>query len=164
MGRLVWLPAAFLLLMAACQAYPDPKMSEGHPPVIEAIQASPTVNWLEIWKVFMRVSDPDGDIWQVRFYPRQRGIMYSTAQGYMTLATDMQAGFDGYFYLFSPSMARARGQLKVDWTVYVIDKTGRKSAEYKLPLLIGRRPAQPDPPGFANRRLLEIPYLIRYED
>ena len=144
----------FVLAMAGC-ATPLPSGSTGHPPVIDDYKASPTVQMGKMWKFFIKAHDPDGEMWQIRFYPQQEGFLWDDEQGYVTLPKNMRAEFDGYFYLRAPEAER-----NIKWTVYIIDRAGLKSQTIEVNMVIGQTPAAPDPPGFADQRLLNIPYAL----
>jgi hypothetical protein len=116
----------------------------GSPPVIKHYFAPAELSHGDVWKVYLEVNDPDGDM---------REIVYSVGGAmvrgvnYVRIKKDDRAGLSGYLEIFtsSPSTALA------EWThltlsLYIRDKGGNASDKVVFPVALTRGVEQPSPP------------------
>ena len=146
-------------LVTGCAGLTKPDPVGSSPPVIDEIQASPTIQWGGTWKIFAKAHDPDGDMWSVRFTAKQPGVMYDPLQQVL-LPEKLWSELDGYFYLHVRHKPFETGFVKLVMTVWIEDRGGRTSRKIDLPLSVGAAPPSPDPQGFPDRALAPVPHQV----
>ncbi|MBU2547105.1 MAG: hypothetical protein KKB20_01720 [Proteobacteria bacterium] len=160
--RLAVLLLAAGIVVPACAGLTRPPAIGDRPPVIGAVFASPTVVYGQTWQIFIKASDPDGDLDEVLFSIQQAGRLYNPLHGGMPLPSWGQAVLDGYFWLeLSPSIISG-GPLDLVLSLELVDRGERRSRRVDLPLHIGTRPSSTPPAGFSDRPILAVPFYVHH--
>lgn len=155
---------AFLVTLAflsGCAYFSKPAPVGDAPPVIDKIFASPTLYRWDTWKIFIQAHDPDGDMWEIRFRIKQPGVGYNEFQGDVRLPADLWEKMDGYCYMLPPGPRQKVSFIDLVMSVQVVDRGGRSSEKFELPLSMGGRAGVPDPEGFSRVPLVPVPYTVR---
>ncbi len=131
------------------------KMYGGNPPVISDFFASPELGPGGTWKVYLKASDPNGDMRYIVAYVDEAGL-----GGYSPSYTKIRAGeskeLSGYVYLNTASGAGYTSRIYYDLalTVAIQDRAGHYSKPVSIPLHFDYRTAaqQNPPPGVFQER------------
>ena len=130
-------------------------------PVITQFYAAPTMRPGDTWKVYLKASDPDGDIKNLYASIFQPGM-----GPYPLSITRIKDGdgkdLSGYFYLNTGHEA-AMHFVNLILTVHIQDKAGHFSAPAVFPLAFNAKSVQQSPPSgiFSEKDLGPIMVTIR---
>jgi hypothetical protein len=163
--KIIW-GIASLFLLAGCATFESAEMREQRygkvAPVISQYFASPTMRQGDTWKVYLKASDPDGDMKRIVTYlgPGSRGADSSVA--FTRLREEDRREFSGYLYWFPGSDVRFYGQYVM--IIQVEDKAGHYSAPISLPLNFKNSGRQESPPAgvFNEKEIGPVMISLKY--
>lgn len=132
-------------------------------PIIHDAFAAKQISPYETWKVYLKVSDPDGDMRSIYAVVEQTGIgPYPLS--ITRLKSEYQREFSGYVYLNSSgSDVSALNHALVSLTIWIQDRRGNFSEPVNFSVSLNSRHKQePPPPGrFEENELGPILVLLR---
>ena len=121
------------LLLCGCAAYQHPgdTTDADHPPVIVATYAPEVIRPGSVWRVYLKATDPDGDMKQID------AVMWQTGFGYYPtditwIRKDDAKEVAGYLYLNTPPEPTLLSDRFV-LTLLVLDRQGTSTASLLLP-------------------------------
>ena len=147
MRKIFWAGMAIFLLAgcAALGGLPEREQIYGkEPPVITDSFASKKMSPGDTWKVYIKASDPDGDMRQIICTVEQAG-MGSYPVTRVKIREGQEREFSGFLYL-ATSPTPELYHLQPTLTVEVKDKAGHLSKPVKFPLELNPRATQENPP------------------
>ena len=122
------------LLLSGCAAYQHPgdTTDADHPPVILATYAPEVIRPGSVWRVYLKATDPDGDLKEIV------AVMWQTGYGYYPtditrIKKDDAKEVAGYLYLNTPPEPTLLSDRFV-LTLLVRDRQGNKSEPVEVPL------------------------------
>ena len=134
MIKKVVLAVLVFLLLSGCAVsqHPGETTDADHPPVILATYASKVIRPGSVWKVYLKATDPDGDMKQID------AVMWQTGYGYYPtditwIKKDDAKEVAGYLYLNTPPEPTLLSDRFI-LTLLVVDREGKKSEPVKVPL------------------------------
>jgi len=118
-----------VLSLAGCAEFYRPETGprgEAHRPVLEAVWAQPEIGEREFWRIYVRASDPDGDLDAVFITFDQHGATY--AGELLILPASQRRRANGAVEVYT-DMKDGSGGLAVYGTarVHVLDRAGNRS-------------------------------------
>jgi hypothetical protein len=114
-------------------------------PVITQSFASKEVRPGDTWKIYMNVSDPNGDLKRIFAVVDQLGVgEYPVST--IRVKRENSKELSGYLYLYTSAHGFSAEFVKLTLTVQVQDKSGKFSREAVFPLFIQGRATQEAPP------------------
>jgi hypothetical protein len=166
--RLVQAVLVFLLL-SGCAAYQHPGTTTdaGQPPAIVATYAPEVIRPGAVWRVYLKVTDADGDMKDIAAVMRQTGVGY-----YSTDITRIKKGeakeVAGYLFLNTPADPTLLSD-RFTLTLLVRDRQGNKSEPVDVLFHFDYVPPEKLPPSWqpvAENRLggilIDIQSSFRY--
>ena len=132
MRKVVQTVLVFLMLLGcAAHQQPDGTTNVDRPPVILATYAPEVIRPGAIWRVYLRATDPDGDMKEIDAVIWQTGYGY-----YSTDITRIKKGdakeLAGYLYLNTPPDPTLLSDRFI-LTLLVVDREGNKSEPVEVP-------------------------------
>ena len=132
-------------------------------PIIQEAFAAKEISPYETWKIYLKASDPDGNMRSIYAVVEQPGIgPYPLS--ITRLKAENQKEFSGYVYLNSAgSDASAMNYTVVRLTIWVQDRGGSLSEPANFSVSLNNRYQQGPPPSgkFAENELGPIMVLLR---
>jgi hypothetical protein len=156
---------ALLFLITGCAAIAPLEVKEGKygksVPVITQSFAAPTIRPGVTWKVYLKASDPDGDMQSLYAEVFQYGLG-SYPVSITRIKEPDSKDLNGYLYL-NTGNERAMQFVNFILTVNIQDKAGHFSAPVKFPLAFNDISLQQSPPSgiFQEKDLGPIMVTIR---
>jgi len=137
-----------LLLFTACTAFEsleEKELKYGKAlPVIEQSFASQVMRKGDTWRIYLRASDPDGDMKTIIAYFRKGGVGGPTAVSHTQIKENDRREINGYLYWYpGPEMD---GFPEMTMTIQIEDMAGHFSKPVSLPLRIQPSGPQELPP------------------
>jgi len=130
---LVGLLAVLIVSCANLQSYTaSPLHDKGEPPRIVDAYAAKVIRPGDVWMIFLRAEDPDGDMKSIAAVLWQAGVGFYPTQINMLKAEDAKQ-FSGYLSLRTPTEFNLNGD-EFELTLIVRDRQMNPSQPVKLPL------------------------------
>ncbi len=150
MVKKVFVTAILLFLVTGCATMGSLEEKEQKfgksIPVITQSFASPAIRPGETWKVYLKASDPDGDMKNLYAEIFQPGLG-TYPLSITRIKKDESKDLSGYFYL-NTGNEPAMQFVNLILTVQIEDRAGHFSASVKFPVVFNLASAQqPPPPG-----------------
>ncbi len=165
--RIFSVVAALMLLSWGCEsiqaAEPAPQPADGSAPkpVITEAFASKEMRLGDVWKIYLKASDPGSDMDMIiaDIYQPGRGGGYPSS--YIRIRDGNRRDLSGYIYWNSgEDMQQGLMFTSLVLTVQIKDKAGNISAPMTFSLHFQKKGQEPPPPGvFADREL--GPVMVR---
>lgn len=146
--KMIW-GLLWLFLLAGCATFESAEVREQRygkaAPAIDQYFASPTMRPGDTWKVYLKASDPDGDMKRIVTYlgPGSRGADASAA--FTRLREEDRREFSGYLYWFPGPDVGYSGQYVM--IIQVEDRAGHYSAPISITLNFKPSGRQESPPA-----------------
>jgi hypothetical protein len=129
-------------------------------PVITQSFACMEVRPGETWKVYLNVSDPDGNIKRIFAIVNQTGVGEYPVS-IIRIKGENNKELSGYIYLYTSAPGFSGQFVKLTLTVHVQNKSGKFSQPAVFPLFIQGRPAQEAPPQGVFKEQAIGPIMIQ---
>jgi len=137
-----------LLLFTGCTAFESLEVKElkygKAPPVIEQSFASKAMKKGDTWRIYLKASDPDGDMKTIVAYLRVGGMGGTTTVSHTRIKEDGRQKIDGYLYWY-PGFD-SYGVPEMVMTIQIQDMAGHFSIPVSLPLVMELSGSQESPP------------------
>ncbi len=168
MNKMVFVAMALILPAVGCASMMDMQARENTygkaAPVIAASFASQELRPGDSWKIYLKASDPDGDMQSVVAVVEERGVG-PLPISYTKLKDGNQKELSGYVYL------NTSGPYGDSWlysysltiTIQIKDKAGHLSQPVSFPVSFGNRATQQSPPPgtYAENNLGPVMVVLR---
>jgi hypothetical protein len=129
-------------------------------PVITQSFASKEVRPGDTWKIYMNVSDPNGDLKRIFAVIDQLGVgEYPVSMIRVKGKNDKE--LSGYIYLYTSAPGFSGEFVKLTLTVQVEDKSGKFSQPAVFPLFMQSRASQETPPQGVFKEEAIGPIMVR---
>ena len=122
--------------------------TKGKPPTITFSYAQEKIRQGEIWRIYIAVEDPDGDMSKIVCTIEQTGG-YGYRPSITQLKKGMERKFAGHLALYSNSHSSFWG-MRLQLTLTVLDRAGNESETVVFPLEFNGEPMKPLPSDMAN--------------
>jgi hypothetical protein len=146
--KIIW-GLASLFLLAGCATFESAEVREQRygkaAPVIDQYFASPSMRQGDTWKVYLRASDPDGDMKRIVTYLGPGSRAADSSAAFTRLREEDRREFSGYLYWFPGSDVGYSGPYVM--IIQVEDQAGHYSAPISLTLNIQPSGRQESPPA-----------------
>jgi hypothetical protein len=146
--KIIW-GLASLFLLAGCATFESAEVREQRygkaAPVIDQYFASPSMRQGDTWKVYLRASDPDGDMKRIVTYLGPGSRAADSSAAFTRLREEDRREFSGYLYWFPGSDVGYSGPYVM--IIQVEDQAGHYSAPISLTLNIEPSGRQESPPA-----------------
>ncbi|MBI3128428.1 MAG: hypothetical protein HYZ11_12550 [Candidatus Tectomicrobia bacterium] len=149
-----------LAALGGCTGFyrsPEGPIGEGHRPTLEAVWAEETAGFSNLWRIYIRASDPDGDLDKVWVTFRRFGGTYP---GTFVMLSQPQGAANGYIRLWvRPRGATDTVELPIHAAaeISVGDRAGNQSLTRVISFTIAHGPVPEGsvpPAGFARDNML----------
>ena len=162
MNKIYWRGVLALFLLAGCAACESLEQKEEKygkaPPVIEQSFAPKAMEKGDTWKIYLKASDPDGDMKTILAYFEGGAIVGTTAVSSTQIKEKDRREMSGYLYWY-PGLALDVFQ-EVVMIIQVQDMAGHFSNPVSLPLRIQPSGSQELPPEGAFQEKELGPVMI----
>ena len=156
---------SLLFLLASCAALDPIEVKEQKygksSPIISESFASKQIKPGDTWKVYLKATDPDGDMKNIVCIIDQAGKgVYPIS--YIRIREEDQREFSGFIYLFTAGI-QGINYVPLTLTVQIQDKAGHYSQPVNFPLFLNNKSTQEKPPAgiFQERELGPILINLR---
>ncbi|OGL59614.1 MAG: hypothetical protein A3J27_12050 [Candidatus Tectomicrobia bacterium RIFCSPLOWO2_12_FULL_69_37] len=155
---------ACLAVLGGCAGFYRPQegpVGERHRPRLEAAWAQPEIGYSQLWRIYVRAADPDGDLDKVWLTFTRFGATY--VGNFVYLPEGQGRAANGYIQMWArPRGGLNLGELPIHATVEVRveDRAGNQSASIVFPFTLVSTQVQEGvqpPAGFSQQvRLTEM--------
>jgi hypothetical protein len=163
MGKKIWAAVGiFLSVAVGFSSFGANEASGQGYKVITQSFASKEINTGGTWKIYLKASNPDGEMLNIYATVDQPG-MGQYPLSITKLKEEYRKEFSGFVYLSTSTPQGSLDGISLTLTIQVQDKSRTFSDKVVFPLLIQNRAAQePPPPGvFDERELGPIMVILR---
>ena len=135
----------FLSMATGCATLSGSEVAGNATPVITQSFASKEVKVGETWKIYLKVSDPDGEMKKIYAVVDQPGVgQYPLT--IIRVKPENRKELSGYIYLSTATPVYPINFINLWLTIHVQDRSGNFSQEAVFPLSINNRSTQEVPP------------------
>jgi len=148
MNKIFWRGVLALFLFTGCTAFESLEEKEEKygkaPPVIEQSFASKAMRKGDTWRIYLRASDPDGDMKTIIAYFKRGAGGGPTAVSHTQIKENDRREINGYLYWYPGSEVDDFSEMAM--TIQIEDMAGHFSKSVSLPLRIQLSGSQELPP------------------
>lgn len=129
--------------------------TEAKPLIVNFSYASEKIRVGEIWKVYLSVTDPEGNMKKVLFRIEEPGAAPRYRPSFAYLKKEMEREFAGYFAFHTASSRNLSG-VEITVSLTIVDGKGNERKTFIFPLEFDGQPTKPLPPEMEkelNRRI-----------
>ena len=135
-----------LLLFLGSKGYAQ---TEGKPLTVNFSYAPEKISKGEVWKVYLSVSDPEGNMKKVAFSINESGAT-RYRPSFMYLKKGMEREFAGYFALHTAASRDLYG-VEITLNLSILDGKGNVRGDFNFPLEFDGRQMKPLPPELEKK-------------